>query len=152
MNMLRNIRPVSRSTFQRSIRPFAGSARTPKWSGSNSSEHITNSTDNLDVHSNAAKSGKQDRTSSGGGSAAANQEDARKSNARAKEDRPEAPPGPVLGMNDERGSVCLTLEASMGRCRRYAHTATERPLGHTRQSVLWAHEGDAQQALGKIMF
>lgn len=67
---------------------------------------MTNSGDKLDVQSAASKSGKRERAEdpAGQGSAAATQEDKGKNNARAKRDNPEAP-GPVIGMNDERGGV-----------------------------------------------
>lgn len=56
------------------------------------------------MHSEAARSGKADRASGGGGSQAANQQDDRNNQKRAKDEHPEAPV--VIGMNDERGSVC----------------------------------------------
>lgn len=78
---------------------------TPRASnGSDSSTHVTNKKDELDVHSAASKSGKRDRASDNTQSGAASERDARDDNKRAKEENPEAP-GPVIGMNDERGGV-----------------------------------------------
>ncbi|KAI9786695.1 MAG: hypothetical protein M1816_007836 [Peltula sp. TS41687] len=99
-------------------RTFTQAARLRTGGGTDSSEHITNSTDTLDgfvaqrglfvkfiVHSQAAEAGKEDRTtrtSDEGGSQAANQRDDRGNQKRAKEEFPEAPV--TIGMNDERGS------------------------------------------------
>ena len=66
------------------------------WEGRQPEEHVTNRKDELDVQSSASKSGVQER--------AASQKDHGDQNKKAKEDHPEAP-GPVIGMNDERGRV-----------------------------------------------
>ncbi|KAI9749123.1 MAG: hypothetical protein M1815_002737 [Lichina confinis] len=89
------------------VRAFsvAGHCQT-EWSGRKPSEHVTNSDDALSVHADASKAGREDRAQGdGGGQAQATTEkDQRKSSERAKKEFPEAPSGPVLGMNDERGS------------------------------------------------
>lgn len=85
---------------------------TKDWSGRQPSEHITNRTDNLNVQASASHSGQEDRskgdpsTSEGGGghSQATTQKDKGNQNEQAQKDHPEAP-GPVIGMNDERGQV-----------------------------------------------
>jgi hypothetical protein len=105
------------------------------WKGTDSSEHITNSDDNLDVYVDASKSGRADRSNSTDASTdsgndtdnssssskgaetnnssqsslaqSTSQQDQRNSNKRAEQDHPEAP-GPVIGMNDERGSVSFS--------------------------------------------
>ncbi len=56
------------------------------------------------MQSAGAKSGKRDRAENNKQSGAASESDARDDNKRAKEEHPEAP-GPVIGMNDERGGV-----------------------------------------------
>lgn len=56
------------------------------------------------MQSAGAKSGKRDRAENNKQSGAASETDARDDNKRAKEEHPEAP-GPVIGMNDERGGV-----------------------------------------------
>ncbi|KAI9882140.1 MAG: hypothetical protein M1823_006117 [Watsoniomyces obsoletus] len=98
---------LSRSILTRqlptTIRTFTTTASPRGWKGSDPSEHITNSTDNLDVHSEAATAGREDRSKGKDGLAqSATESEARNSNERAKKDHPEAP-GPVIGMNDERG-------------------------------------------------
>ncbi|MCJ1430432.1 hypothetical protein MMC29_008350 [Sticta canariensis] len=76
------------------------------WEGRPPEEHVTNRKDELDVQSSASKSGVRERAAGGGGSGqssvAASQKDDGDQNKKAKEDHPEAP-GPVIGMNDERG-------------------------------------------------
>lgn len=74
------------------------------WTGRQPEEHVTETQDELNVHSKASKSGKQERTSSTEQGSATNERDYGNQNRKAKEENPEAP-GPVLGMNDERGGV-----------------------------------------------
>lgn len=74
------------------------------WAGRQPEEHVTETQDELNVHSKASKSGKQERTSSTEQSSATNEKDYGNQNKKTKEEHPEAP-GPVLGMNDERGGV-----------------------------------------------
>lgn len=74
------------------------------WTVRQPEEHVTETQDELNVHSKASKSGKQERTGSSEQSSAANEKDYGNQNKKAKEENPEAP-GPVLGMNDERGGV-----------------------------------------------
>lgn len=67
-------------------------------------EHVTETQDELNAHSKASKSGKQEHTSSTEQSSATNEKDYGNQNKKTKEENPEAP-GPVLGMNDEREGV-----------------------------------------------
>ena len=91
----------------------AGTA-TKDWEGRQSHEHITNQDDNLNIQSSASKAGKSDRTAGGEGkSGATTQEDKGNQNEQAKKDHPEAP-GPVIGMNDERGGVSLSQAWAVG--------------------------------------
>lgn len=106
--MLRYNQILRRTAVQYQARTFSQVSWLQTGGGTGPNEHITNSTDRLDVHTNAAKSGKADRTSGGGGSQAANEQDDRNNNKRAQEEHPEAPM--VIGMNDERGSVRLPGE------------------------------------------
>ncbi|MCJ1350825.1 MAG: hypothetical protein MMC33_000806 [Icmadophila ericetorum] len=87
-----------------SISPLFKDPTGAPWIGSKSDKHVTNSGDELDIQSGASKSGKRERAQdpAGQGSAAATEEDKGRNNKRAKKDNPEAP-GPVIGMNDERG-------------------------------------------------
>ena len=72
------------------------------WEGRQPEEHITNRKDELNIQSSASKSGKRARTEEQ--DSAASEKDQGNNNERAKKDHPEAP-GPVIGMNDERGGV-----------------------------------------------
>ncbi|KAL8895044.1 MAG: hypothetical protein Q9207_008322, partial [Kuettlingeria erythrocarpa] len=74
------------------------------WVGRQPDEHTTNREDELDVHSGASKSGMRQRATEDEheGSSATSQKDPGSQNEKAKRDHPEAP-GPVIGMNDERG-------------------------------------------------
>ncbi|KAL9047727.1 MAG: hypothetical protein Q9206_006514, partial [Seirophora lacunosa] len=67
-------------------------------------EHVTNRDDELDVQSGASKSGARQRARDDEheGSSATSQKDPGNQNEKAQRDHPEAP-GPVIGMNDERG-------------------------------------------------
>ena len=58
----------------------------------------------------AAEEGKEERATDAGekGSSTATGRKGGDANERAKKDHPEAP-GPVIGMNDERGGVSLSL-------------------------------------------
>lgn len=79
------------------------------WEGRQPEEHVTNRKDELDVQSSASKSGVKERAAGDAGqSSAASQRDHGDQNKKAKEDHPEAP-GPVIGMNDERGGVSFAL-------------------------------------------
>ena len=80
---------------------------TSDWSGRQPQEHVSNRKDELDVQSGASQSGKRERV--GGNeneSQGTTEKDSGSQNQQAKKDHPEAP-GPVIGMNDERGQVSL---------------------------------------------
>ncbi|KAL8845071.1 MAG: hypothetical protein Q9176_000743 [Flavoplaca citrina] len=96
--------PSYRSLTTTTTHPLSQPNNSPSWSGRQPSEHVTNRTDELDVHSGASKSGARQRVedSEHEGSSAAKQKDPGNQNEKAKRDHPEAP-GPVIGMNDERG-------------------------------------------------
>lgn len=105
---------------QQVARPASSSTTSSTWQGRQTSEHVANQHDDLNAHSAASKAGKEDRADAekeaqpgdvsqdvketGGRSQAATQRDHNKANEAAKKDFPEAP-GPVIGMNDERGGV-----------------------------------------------
>lgn len=55
------------------------------------------------VHSEASKSGHEDRAANSGASQATSRRDDRQNNKRAEEEMPEAP-RPIIGMNEERGT------------------------------------------------
>ena len=75
------------------------------WEGAQPDDHSLNRSDELDVQSEAVRSGQREHAGeSGPGSSAATEKDAGNQNKEAKKDHPEAP-GPVIGMNDERGGV-----------------------------------------------
>ena len=72
---------------------------------------MTKSTDELDIQSSASKSGTRARAEGSKQSDAISESDSQKSNEKAKKDYPEAP-GPVIGMNDERGGVSQDIMIS----------------------------------------
>lgn len=81
---------------------------TSDWSGRHGDEHVTNRTDEFDVQSGAAQSGKRERASGDEKqSQATTEKDKGGQNEQAKKDLPEAP-DVVIGMNDERGGVSLS--------------------------------------------
>lgn len=83
------------------------------WEGSQPDDHALNRSDELDVQSEAVRSGQRERAGeSGPGSSATTEKDPGNQNKEAKKDHPEAP-GPVIGMNDERGGVSKGYSGSM---------------------------------------
>lgn len=105
------LRALSRSRpfFAGTIRPAAG---TDDWDGRQPHEHVTNSENELDIQSSASKSGKRQRAEESHPTSAATEKDTGNNNEKAKKDHPEAP-GPVIGMNDERGGVSDNLSRSL---------------------------------------
>ena len=77
---------------------------TKDWEGRQPSEHITNRKDELNVQASASHAGKRAKAEGASNSSASSDKDQGNNNERAKKDHPEAP-GPVIGMNDERGGV-----------------------------------------------
>jgi hypothetical protein len=105
MSLVRNLplHAIRQSRCISTARPlFASSGGSTE---SSNKEHVTNSTDELDVHSSASKSGTRERIEDSPSSSASSEKDTRKDNERAQKDHPESPI--VIGMNDERGSVCI---------------------------------------------
>lgn len=78
------------------------------WEGRQASEHVTNSNDELNIQSSASSSGQKSRANDSGHDSATSEKDHGNQNEKAKKDHPEAP-GPVIGMNDERGQVSLMI-------------------------------------------
>jgi hypothetical protein len=76
---------------------------TPGWEGRHGDDHAVQR-DKHDVQGEAAQEGLKSRAEGKEGSQAISQKDEGSHNKRAKEEHPEAP-GPVIGMNDERGGV-----------------------------------------------
>lgn len=90
-----------------SLTQFRFASATSDWSGRQPEEHVTNRKDELDVHSGASQSGKRERVGDNENeSQATTEKDSGNQNQQAQKDHPEAP-GPVIGMNDERGQVSL---------------------------------------------
>ena len=82
---------------------------TSDWTGRKTDEHVANRGDELDVQSGASQSGKRERASGDEKqSQGATEKDKGNQNEQAKKDHPEAP-GPVIGMNDERGQVSILV-------------------------------------------
>jgi hypothetical protein len=104
---------MSKRAFARALqapyRQLSTTSVSKKWEGSKPKDHITQTDDSHNVHIDGAKGGAADRASSDG-SIAATEKDRGKSNQEAKADHPKAP-DPVIGMNDERGGVCMVSES-----------------------------------------
>ncbi|KIV84004.1 hypothetical protein PV11_05984 [Exophiala sideris] len=81
---------------------------TPGWEGRHGEDHAVNRSPH-DPQSKNAKVGMKEKDQGESQSQAIDQGDHNNSNKKAKEDHPEAP-GPVLGMNDERGGKGNTSE------------------------------------------
>lgn len=82
---------------------------TPGYEGRHSTDHAVNRTEQKDPQSQASQSGMSQHERGEKGSQGLSRKDEGQNNKRAKEDHPEAP-GPVLGMNDERGGVSDLVE------------------------------------------
>ena len=88
----------------------AGSKTGSNWHGRETEEHAVNRKDELDVQAKASQSGGRERASGDERqSQASTEKDSGNQNEQAKKDHPEAP-GPVIGMNDERGQVDSTTQ------------------------------------------
>lgn len=94
--------PASRRTLATTSRlAYASNTQNP---GKNPKTHVTDSKDELDIHSKASKEGQRARESGDESlSSATSQKDPGDSNKKAKETT--KAPGPVIGMQDERGGV-----------------------------------------------
>ena len=79
-------------------------------SGAASNEtHTTEKDNELDVQTSASKGGRRDRQADDSSSSAAASERSHGTAPKeAEKEFPEKPPGPVIGLNDERGGVCET--------------------------------------------
>lgn len=107
------VRTLLRTTFRTSPRSHPSFTQhrlisgTSDWSGRQPQEHVSNRKDELDVQSGASQSGKRERAADNeNASQGTSEKDSGNQNEQAQKDHPEAP-GPVLGMNDERGQVSL---------------------------------------------
>lgn len=108
------IRPLSTTTPPRAN----DSDATSGWKGRHGDEHAVKR-DGLDVQSEQSHKAVKEHESLEEGSQAISRKDEGDNNKRAKEDHPEAP-GPVIGMNDERGSVRLKAHKTTWSCSEYA--------------------------------
>ena len=93
-------------SFGSSVCHSAGA--TKDWEGRDPKEHVARQDHRIDIHASASVEGRKERSTGSRGESASTEKDHKDGNQKAKEDHPEAP-GPVIGMNDERGGVS-TLE------------------------------------------
>ncbi|MCJ1306654.1 hypothetical protein MMC25_000297 [Agyrium rufum] len=98
---------LSRSQPQSRLLSTTSALSANDWKGRHGDEHVLNQDHEHNVHSAASQQGRKERAAGGtedvsSGSQATSETDQGNNNERAKKDHPEAP-GPVLGMNDERG-------------------------------------------------
>lgn len=97
-------RPFLLAAYQARL-ASSGSHTGNEWHGRKTDEHVANRKDELDVQSGASQSGMRERASGDEKqSQATSDKDSGNHNKQAQKDHPEAP-GPVIGMNDERGQV-----------------------------------------------
>ncbi|KAK5073024.1 hypothetical protein LTS08_004106 [Lithohypha guttulata] len=75
---------------------------TPSWEGRHGDDHVLHR-DDLDAQSKPSHQARSEKAQGESGSGAISEKDEKNANQKAKEDHPEAP-GPVIGMNSERGS------------------------------------------------
>ncbi|RDW62846.1 hypothetical protein BP5796_11148 [Coleophoma crateriformis] len=93
--------PPSQCPLMIRSQPFSSTSSAAKWKGSESPEHVTNEGDSHNVQQDASKDGKQARAE-GSENSAATSEKGTSAGEKAKSEHPNAP-GPILGMEDERG-------------------------------------------------
>lgn len=88
------------------IRRYSPSSTNLKWEGRPAEENPSREPDTHNAQQDAVRDGKAERASGKGESSATSEKAGgaghKDLNKKAKEDHPEAP-GPVIGMNDERG-------------------------------------------------
>ena len=117
------------SASRNPARPFTLSSlyyaeATKDWEGRQPEEHVANQDHHIDIHASASVEGRKERSTGSRGESASSEKDHKLGNQKAKEDHPEAP-GPVIGMNDERGGVSIfnpfLLEADMLMIRQKGH-------------------------------
>jgi hypothetical protein len=84
----------------------------PGYDGRHSNDHAVNRAEQLDPQSQASHSGMEAHEKGEKGSQALSRRDEGQFQKKAKEQHPEAP-GPVLGMNDERGGVSDPAESKI---------------------------------------
>lgn len=109
------LRPLSFSSrFQAEKSGTSKNDSTPGWSGRQIDDHAVKR-DGHDVQSESAHQAMKDHESLEKGSQGISRQDEGNNNERAKKDRPAAPE-PVIGMNDERGSVSpeVSQRSSLG--------------------------------------
>ncbi|CAD6570375.1 MAG: hypothetical protein ASARMPRED_003668 [Alectoria sarmentosa] len=100
--LLRTTFPISSRSLP-SLTQHCFASSTSDWSGRQPQEHVANRKDELDVQSGSSQSGKRERAAGNeNASQGTSEKDSGNQNEQAKKDHPEAP-GPVIGMNDERG-------------------------------------------------
>ena len=105
---------VRRVTQQNTTRPFALAKRsfagtrsnekssensTPGWKGRTGDDHVLNR-DKNDVQGKASNEAREQREKGQEGSGAISQKDENNSTQKAREEHPEAPKGPIIGMQD----------------------------------------------------
>jgi len=111
------------------IRTLSTTTPLGAWTGRSGDEHAINKTDNLDVQSDAVKSGKEARARGDSQSQATGEHDDGNYNEKAKKDHPKAPT-PVIGMNDERGAVSPTRLSLLVKETSRTDSIVERQLSH----------------------
>ena len=107
--LCRAIHRVSPTTIRTSRSQFSTTTLLKKWEGRQAEKNPSRETDTHNAQQDAVRAGKADRASGDGSSATSEKaggDGSKDLNRKAEKDHPEAP-GPVIGMNDERGGVSI---------------------------------------------
>jgi hypothetical protein len=104
--------PISKATSNApTARRLSNSSINQKWEGSKAKDHTARETDSHNVVQDATRDGKAERAKGEGSSGTSEKAGVKGEanlNKKAERDYKEAPK-PVIGMNDERGSVSLSI-------------------------------------------
>lgn len=109
--MLPNARLLARA-FHRApastnVRCLSSTASARKWEGRKAEENTTREGDHHNIQQDESKTAKNMKASGDESSGAISGKDTKNDGAKAKENAPKQP-GPIIGMNDERGGVSTT--------------------------------------------
>lgn len=113
MSMLPNARLLARA-FHRvpttnGVRCLSNTAPLKKWEGRKADQHTTREGDHHNIQQDESRTAKHMKEDGNESSGAISEKDSKNDGKKAKEAAPKQP-GPIIGMNDERGGVSLTQQ------------------------------------------
>lgn len=111
--MLPNARLLARA-FHRipatnGVRCLSNTAPLKKWEGRKADQHTTREGDHHNIQQDESRTAKHMKEGGNESSGAISEKDSKDDGKKAKEAAPKQP-GPIIGMNDERGGVSLTQQ------------------------------------------